>query len=63
MIKESSINGVMLFNAQESELRESHSAIQAGILNGWLRPIVGKSFPLEKASESHHDIIWQRSTW
>ena len=58
MIKESSISGVMLFNAQESELRESHSAIQAGILNGWLQPIVGKSFPLEKASESHHDIIY-----
>ncbi len=57
MIKESMIAGVLLFNQSENEMNEGLSAIQAGINNGWLQPIVGKSFPLEKAFECHHDII------
>lgn len=57
MARESAVLGVMLFNASEKELKESLAAIQAGIKNGWLRPIVGKSFDLEKASECHQDII------
>ena len=47
----------MLFHAPEKDLAEAHAAIQAGMEAGWLRPIVGKEFPLEKASEAHKDII------
>ena len=57
MAKEASVSGVMLFNMSEKERKEALSAVQAGIENGWLRPIVGKSFDLEKASECHRDII------
>lgn len=57
MAKESSVSGVMLFNSTFQELYESLQAIQTGIQNGWLRPIVGKSFTLENASQCHHDII------
>lgn len=57
MTKESSVLGVKLFGATEEELKEARSAILAGIYNGWLRPIIGKEFKLEKASEAHSDII------
>lgn len=57
MSRESMIMGVMLFHATEKDLAEAHAAIQAGMEAGWLRPIVGKEFPLEKASEAHKDII------
>ena len=57
MSREAMILGVMLFNASPKELSEAHAAIQAGIETGWLRPIVGKQFPLEEASKAHIDII------
>ena len=57
MGREAIIFGVMLGLASEQDLTESHAAIQAGIEVGWLRPIVGKEFPLEKAAEAHVDII------
>lgn len=58
MAKELIVTGVMLFNATAQELHESLQAIQTGIENGWLRPIVGKSFTLDNASQCHHDIIF-----
>ena len=57
MSREAAVFGVMLFNASEKERREMHAAIQGGMEAGWLRPIVGKRFPLESASKAHEDII------
>lgn len=57
MSREATVSGVMLFNASPKELSEAHAAIQAGIETGWLRPIVGKEFPLEDAAKAHIDII------
>ena len=57
MAREATISGVMLFNSSQRELCEAHAAIQAGVEAGWLRPIVGKEFPLEEASKAHSDII------
>ena len=57
MSREALISGVMLFNATPKEKSEAHAVIQAGIEAGWLRPIVGKEFPLERASQAHVDII------
>lgn len=57
MSREAMITGVMLFNATQKERSEAHAAIQAGIETGWLRPIVGKEFPLEEASQAHTDIV------
>ena len=33
------------------------SAIYSGMESGWLRPIVGKQFPLEQAAQAHREII------
>ena len=57
MFREASIHGVTLFRASREESTEAFAAIQAGIENGWLCPVVGKAYPLEKASDAHVDII------
>ena len=57
MSREAAVFGVMLFNASSKERDEMHAALQGGMEAGWLKPIVGKQFPLENASEAHKDII------
>ncbi|XP_010149817.1 PREDICTED: quinone oxidoreductase [Eurypyga helias] len=57
MSKESSIIGVSLFLATEEERRECATALLDGVAAGWLRPVVGAEYPLEKAVEAHEDII------
>ncbi|NWU68893.1 QOR oxidoreductase, partial [Pterocles burchelli] len=57
MSKESSIIGVSLFLATEEERRECATALLDGIEAGWLKPMVGSEYPLEKAVQAHEDII------
>ncbi|KAM9238858.1 quinone oxidoreductase [Leptosomus discolor] len=57
MSKESSIIGVSLFLATEEEMHECARAVVDGIEAGWLKPIVGSEYPLEKVAEAHEDII------
>ncbi|XP_062353662.1 quinone oxidoreductase isoform X2 [Cinclus cinclus] len=57
MSKESSIIGVGLFLATEEERRECATAILDGIEAGWLKPVVGLEYPLEKVAQAHEDII------
>ncbi|XP_010115766.1 PREDICTED: quinone oxidoreductase, partial [Chlamydotis macqueenii] len=55
--KELSIIGVSLFLATEEERRECATALLDGIEAGWLKPVVGCAYPLEKAAKAHEDII------
>jgi NADPH2:quinone reductase len=57
MSREASITGVLVYNMTPEEHVEAHAAIQGGIGAGWLRPVVGKEFPLEDASKAHTDIM------
>ncbi|XP_043990553.1 quinone oxidoreductase isoform X2 [Gambusia affinis] len=57
MAKESSIIGVTLFSSTPEEKRECAALLFAGMEAGWLRPVVGPQYPLEKAAQAHHDII------
>ena len=57
MRNESSLN---LFEASKEELKESHTAIQAGMEASWLKLIVGKEFLLSQASTAHEEIINRR---
>ncbi len=57
MGKDASILGMSLFNASTEEFDEIHSAIFSGLENGFLRPIVGKSFALGEAPEAHREVI------
>ena len=53
---EANILGVVYFKATDSQLEETHKAIEKGLKNGWLRPIISKQFPLEKAADAHAAI-------
>ncbi|XP_011484933.1 quinone oxidoreductase isoform X1 [Oryzias latipes] len=57
MAKESSIMGVALFCATQEEKKECAALLYAGMEAGWLRPVVGSHYPLEKAAQAQHDII------
>ncbi|KAF0047435.1 hypothetical protein F2P81_001068 [Scophthalmus maximus] len=57
MAKESSIMGVALFFATPEEKKECSALLYALMEAGWLRPVVGSQYPLEKAAQAHHDII------
>ena len=57
MAREATIMGMMLFNGSENELVSIHAALAAGLENGTLRPIVGKTFPLTEAAQAHHAVM------
>ncbi|NXN21139.1 QOR oxidoreductase, partial [Nycticryphes semicollaris] len=57
MSKESSIIGVSLFLATEEERQECAAALLDGVESGWLKPVVGSEYPLEKVVRAHEDII------
>jgi len=57
MALEACIMGMTVLNAAEGELKSIHAAIGAGLENGTLRPVVGKTLPLAGAPESHRTVI------
>ncbi|XP_009209327.1 quinone oxidoreductase isoform X2 [Papio anubis] len=57
MAKESSIIGVTLFSSTKEEFQQYAAALQAGMEIGWLKPVIGSQYPLEKVAEAHKDII------
>jgi NADPH2:quinone reductase len=61
MSKDASVFGLSLFNATEAVMSEIHAAIFDGLQAGFLKPVVGKTFPLEKAVEAHHAAIEEKA--
>ncbi|XP_040263847.1 zeta-crystallin-like [Bufo bufo] len=57
MRKESSIIGVSVFNSTKDDEKEAAAALFWGMESGWLRPLIGPEYPLEKAAQAHEDII------
>lgn len=57
MGKDAAIFGMALFNAPETEMHEIHEAIFDGLSKGFLNPIVGRTFPLADAPQSHHAVM------
>jgi NADPH2:quinone reductase len=61
MGKDAAVYGVALFNAPDAEMQEIHANIYKGLSEGYLAPIVGKTFPLADAATAHHAIIEQKA--
>ena len=57
MTKDATIYGMSLFNSPKGKLEEIHKAIGFGLSQGFLKPPVGRSFPLADAPTAHHEII------
>ncbi|PYT01676.1 MAG: NADPH:quinone reductase [Acidobacteria bacterium] len=57
MGKDASIFGMALFNAPPEAMEEIHAAVFDGLSKGFLKPVVGKSFPLAGAAQAHHEVI------
>lgn len=61
MGKEAAIFGMSLFNAPAEAMEEIHKKIREGLEAGFLKPVVGKSFPLSDAPEAHRQVIESRA--
>ncbi|XP_059914762.1 quinone oxidoreductase isoform X2 [Gadus macrocephalus] len=57
MAKESSILGVALASATPEEREECMAALSTGMEEGWLRPSVGRCYPLKMAAQAHQDLM------
>lgn len=61
MSKDASVFGLSLFNAPREEMDEIHAAIHDGLEKGFLKPTVGKIFPLEQAVQAHRAVIEEKA--
>ncbi|MEO7673206.1 MAG: NADPH:quinone reductase [Pyrinomonadaceae bacterium] len=57
MTKDATIYGMSLFNSPQNIRAEIHKAIFEGLSEGYLNPVVSKSYSLSDAPKSHHEII------
>jgi NADPH2:quinone reductase len=57
MSRRASIRAFTLWGINESEEKEIHAAIYAGLENDTLRPVVGKELPFSGASGAHKEVL------
>jgi len=57
MAREATILGMILFNASDSDLREIHAALVAGLRAGALKPVIGRQLPLVDAARAHAAVL------
>jgi NADPH2:quinone reductase len=57
MMREATILGMTLYNADDRELASMHAAFVAGLEDGTLRPVVSREIPLSGAATAHHAVL------
>jgi NADPH2:quinone reductase len=57
MTREAVVFGVFLWRVPEAAASEIHAALQAGLGNGTLRPVIAAELPLTSASEAHRRVM------
>jgi NADPH2:quinone reductase len=57
MGKDATIYGLSLFNTPAAQLNAIHEAIYNGLSEGYLDPVIGKTFPLAEAAGAHRAVI------
>ena len=61
MTKDATLYGMSLFNSDQADRDEIHSAIYDGLAAGFLSPILRESIPLADAPRAHKEIIESRA--
>jgi NADPH2:quinone reductase len=57
MSRRGAVHAFTIWGLTESEERETHAGLIAGMENGTLRPVVGKELPLAEALRAHKEIL------
>ncbi len=57
MARQGSVMGMVIWDTPEEDQFAIHAALQAGLSNGVLRPIVGKEIPLDDAAQAHRLVM------
>jgi NADPH2:quinone reductase len=57
MGRDATLYGLSLFNTPPAQLTEIHEAIYRGLSEGYLKPVIGKTFPLAEAAGAHRAVI------
>ena len=57
MNKNADVRGMMLAGASPRERAGMHAALQEGLRNGTLRPVVGEEIPLAEAPRAHEALM------
>jgi NADPH2:quinone reductase len=57
MTRRASVHAITLWGLTESEEREIHAGLLAGLENDTLRPIVGRELPLAEAPRAHKEVL------
>ena len=57
MSRETAVLGLVLWNLPEAEAPEIFNALDAGLSNGTLRPVVAAELPLASAPEAHRRVM------
>jgi NADPH2:quinone reductase len=61
MARRGSIHAFTLWAVTETEEREIHAGLIAGMCNGTLRPVVGTELPLAEAVRAHKEVMESRA--
>lgn len=57
MARDAAIHGMLLFNASEEERKSTFEALNAGLENGTLKPVIRKTLPLAEAASAHELVL------
>jgi len=57
MSRNADIRGMSLLYATEQEVSAIHAALGAGLENGTLRPVIGKTLALAESSRAHEEVM------
>ncbi len=62
MGKDATVTGMALFNAPPAAFDEIHRAIYTGLSDGYLEPVINRTFPLSEAAAAHHAVIEDKAS-
>ncbi|MDH3715658.1 MAG: NADPH:quinone reductase [Gammaproteobacteria bacterium] len=57
MTRDADVLGLALWNCSDAELASIHAGLGAGLLNGTLKPVIGREMPLAEAAQAHAAVL------